>query len=101
MARFEVYHNELRLNRKGQILNAHLCLVHCSEGSSALEVDSVLHTSELAYYYTTLKHEQRKKSFLLGRLAAKMQLDIKRILICQIYKFPRGFLCNRLLRRMK
>lgn len=78
MAKFKIYHNELRLIRKNQTLNADLCLVHCSQDSSALEDDRVLHTSELAYYYTTLKHEQRKKSFLLGRLAAKHAIGYKK-----------------------
>ncbi|WP_025025491.1 4'-phosphopantetheinyl transferase family protein [Caldalkalibacillus mannanilyticus] len=67
------YHYLLKpiiLHRADRLRKAILCFIHCPNHSGALLPELFLHPTELEYFQT-LKHERRKKSYLLGRLAAK------------------------------
>lgn len=65
-----IFVNQLVLKGVKRDYKAHICLCYASIFTQYLETVEFLHPKELEYYFT-LKFEQRIKSFLAGRYAAK------------------------------
>lgn len=65
-----IYIDQLLLKRKEENFRAGICLCSLPPGPLDRGMDEMLHADELAYY-STLKFEKRKRSYLVGRYAAK------------------------------
>jgi len=64
------YTGLLILKRDEGNLRAGICFSHLPDSLSLAEIDEVLHPDEEAYY-KTLEFEKRRRSYLIGRYAAK------------------------------
>lgn len=64
---------QVNLHRSDRKRKAYISLIHCPNESETLLPEVFLHHKEMEYFQS-LRHEKRKKSYLMGRLAAKIAI---------------------------